>query len=154
MDDTTLSLLTLFKERHTLNLTQLGAILNADPFSLSDPVHYLMSLGYIRKGVEIEPLEGDLISFDTPLEITYKGIAAISQALKERKNFKHTEFRAWVTLLIAIAATALQITSYAMGWFFCNHCHIFFTPSTPESTQSACFLLHPSAIILLSAMPC
>lgn len=116
MDDTTLSLLTPFKERHTLNLTQLGAILNADPFSLSDPVHYLMSLGYIRKSVEIEPLERDLISFDTPLEITYKGIAAISQALKERKNFKHTEFRAWVTLLIAIAAFVLSIVSLCLQY--------------------------------------
>ncbi len=116
MDDTTLSLLTLFKERHPLNLTQLGAILNADPFSLSDSVHYLMSLGYIRKGVEIEPLEGDLISFDTPLEITYKGIAAISQALKERKHFRHTEFRAWVTLLIAIAAFVLSIVSLCLQY--------------------------------------
>ena len=59
--------------------------------------------------MEIDPLEGDLISFDTPLEITYKGIAAISQALKERKHFRHTEFRAWVTLLIAIAAFVLSI---------------------------------------------
>ena len=116
MDDATLALLTLFKERHTLNLTQLGAILNVDPFSLSDPVHYLMSLGYIRKCMERDPLEEDLISFDTPLEITYKGAIAISQALKDKKHFKHTEFRAWVTLLIAIAAFALSIVSICLQY--------------------------------------
>mgnify|MGYP006980030273 CR=1 FL=1 len=116
MDDATLSLLTLFKERHTLNLTQLGAIIDVNPLSLSDPIHYLMSMGYIRKGMEIKPLEGDLISFDTPLEITYKGITAISQALKERKHFKHTEFRAWLTLVIAIAAFILSIVSLCLQY--------------------------------------
>lgn len=116
MDDATLALLTLFKERHTLNLTQLGAILNTDPFSLPDPVHYLMSLEYVRKGMEIAPLEGDLISFDTPLEITYKGTIALVQAQKEQKHFKHTEFRAWTTLIIAVAAFVLSIISLCLQY--------------------------------------
>lgn len=116
MDETTLSLLKLFKERRTLNLTQLGAIINVDPFSLVDLVHYLMSLGYIRKGAEIEPLDGDLISFHTPLEITYKGTTAIAQALKDQRHFKHAEFRAWTTLIIAVAAFVLSIISLCLQY--------------------------------------
>lgn len=111
MDDATLSLLLLFKERHTLNLTQLGAILNVDVLSLSDPVHSLMSKGYVKKGMELPPLDGDLISFNTPLEITFEGLTAILQEQKDRKRFKHSEIRAWVTFGIAIAAFLLSILS-------------------------------------------
>ncbi len=109
MDDATLSLLILFKERHSLNLIQLGAILNIDVLALSDPVHNLLSQGYIRKGMELNPLEGDLISPNTPLEITYKGSTTILQEQKERKRFKCVELRAWVTLGIALAAFFLSI---------------------------------------------
>jgi len=106
MDKATLSLLKLFNERHSLSLIQLGAILNIDYFTLLDPVHYMMEQKYICKGnaALLEHLEGDTISPDTPLEITYFGRISIKQAKKEHLHFKYIEFRAWMTLIIAIMA--------------------------------------------------
>lgn len=104
MDDTTLSLLMLFKERRILNLIQIGAILNVDCLSLSEPIRYLVDKGYVRRIKDSDTLEDDSYSFDTPFEITFEGIATINQAQKERKHSRYAEVRAWITLLIAIAA--------------------------------------------------
>lgn len=104
MDESTLSLLTVFKNRSSLSLIELAAILNCDSLSLTDPVHYIMDKGYIRIGMTTESLEGNTISLHTPLEITYLGRIAINQALKDKRNFKFNEFRAWATLIIALIA--------------------------------------------------
>ncbi|MBS6396707.1 MAG: hypothetical protein KH452_06100 [Clostridiales bacterium] len=111
MDDFTLALLKLFKERQILTLSQLGAILNVDCLHLSQPIHFLIEQGYLKKGIEIPPTEGDLLSLDTPIEITYKGIVSISLTQKEQKYFKYNEVRAWITLSISIAAFLLSVLS-------------------------------------------
>lgn len=119
MDDFSFNILKLYSLRNSLSLIQLQAILNKDPFYLAEPVSYLRDKEYL----EIEPTHAILesvddnssISLNTPLVITYLGKIALEAETKERKHFKFNEFRAWVTLGIAIAAFILSIISLFIG---------------------------------------
>lgn len=104
MDNSTLSILQIFKNRTSLTLSQLSAILNIDALTLSDSIAYMRNLDYIEISGSYRLLHGDDLTVDAPLEVTHLGLIAIEQELKSRKRFKYVEFRAWVTLVIAVAA--------------------------------------------------
>lgn len=77
MDSLSLKILKVYRSRQTLTLSQLGAILNEDTFSLSEPVILLRKQGYLRVEPNHAALEGikadDPISVDDPLELTFVG---------------------------------------------------------------------------------
>jgi predicted transcriptional regulator len=103
MDNQTLNLLKLFEERNSLSLVQLAAILNTDPISLSESVAYLKDLNYI-KFQSNHKNNNDSLTLDAILTISYSGRIALKNDLTSKKHFKYTEFRAWFTFLIALAA--------------------------------------------------
>lgn len=113
MNNLSFEILQLYSSRSSLSLLQLGAILNKDAFNLAEPINYLRAKDYLK----IEPnhamlnslSDKEFISLDTPLVITYLGKIAIESEAKERQHFKFTEFRAWVTLAIALIALILSI---------------------------------------------
>lgn len=71
----------------------------------------MISHHYITIVSDIALLEGDDLTPDKPLEITQDGIIALDDETKARRRFKHSEFRAWVTLFIAVIALILSIIS-------------------------------------------
>ncbi len=104
MDDRTVELLKLFSERNQLSLHDLAAIYNCGYGDFAELVNYLMERGLL----EIEPnyalIEGNDLTVETPLRITQSGRSALNIELKERRSFKYSELRAWLTLAIALAA--------------------------------------------------
>ena len=105
MDSKTIKYLELFKSRSSLSMIQLSAILNTSPFAFEDALLYLKGQGYIRVELNHAILaKSDLISPDTPLEITYEGEAALSIAKSKNRSAKLNELRAWLTAAIAVAA--------------------------------------------------
>lgn len=104
MDGTTLEFLKLFNERNSLSLSDLAAILNADAFNLTGPINYMLEQNYIKIDPNISAIEGDYLTLDKQLEITYYGRITLNTELKSIKKYKYIEFRAWITLAIAIAA--------------------------------------------------
>lgn len=113
MDDFSFDLLKLYSSRNSLTLSQLQAVLDKSDMELSAPISYLRSNGYLKilpsfiKRADVE--EQGYIAPDTPLMISFEGKIALEAELKERKRFKYNEFRAWVTLGIAIAALIVSI---------------------------------------------
>lgn len=95
-------MLELFSQRTLLNLDQLGAIYNISINDLSGPVNWLLKCGYLAKYNSLD--ENMLLTPDTFLLITYEGKSALEKEAKNRKTFKYNELRAWITLVIAIAA--------------------------------------------------
>ena len=108
MDNTTYHVLGLYYEREHLSLVQLGAILNDEPVSLSQPVAYLVKNGYLQ----YRDHEDHFHKPDTPIDITYAGKVAYQEEKKARSQFSHQEFRAWATLAIAILALILSILGF------------------------------------------
>lgn len=113
MDNLSFEILKLFPGRKNLSLSQIQAIYNGDVISLSKPVNYLRNLGYLQIDPNFSPAHssGDktYISVDTPLVITYLGEIALQTEEKSRRKDFLTEFRAWVTLAIAIIALIVSI---------------------------------------------
>lgn len=104
MDELTYNLLLLIKDRSSLSLRNMSIILKSDASSLCVPIEYLLSIGYIeRNNIDVIDSDQDL-TLDTSFKITYKGIIAASKYKKDIRNYIFSEFRAWVTLAIAILA--------------------------------------------------
>lgn len=108
MDKFSFKILKLFMSRNSLDLSQLSAILNMDALDIAETINYLRDKNYL----EIEHLhaglngieQDDLITFHTPLAITFQGKVAVEQEESSLKKYKHQEFRLWLTLAIAIAS--------------------------------------------------
>lgn len=104
MTDEALKLLTLYSQRVTISLIELGAIYNKDPINFTSPIAYLRKEGYLEILPSHVSLHGDNFTLDAPFRITYKGRTALEAELKSRRHLNFSEFRAWITLAIAIAA--------------------------------------------------
>jgi hypothetical protein len=104
MDKSTLNYLRLFNTRSTLSLSDLAAILDGDPISLAEPIRFMMDNKYLDIEPNTKILDGDTLGLHTPLKITYYGKGVLKEELASRKRFKHAEFRAWITFIIAVAA--------------------------------------------------
>ena len=108
MDSLSKKILEEYVVRHSMDLSQLSAVLRTDWDQLSDPVSYLRKKGFLQ--IEANHLilqdmkQDDLISLDTPLEISYLGRVALEEEKKLSVKEFWSEFRAWVTLVIAVAA--------------------------------------------------
>lgn len=104
MNDYSLSLLQVFKDRHRLSLSELGAILNTSPLLLSGPIKELVENDYLKPD-----FPNDEILLNTRLELTGKGMLAFADLQKRQKNFRYSEFRNWTTTVIAVLAFILSI---------------------------------------------
>lgn len=115
MDDISFNLLKLFQERNSLSLIELGAILNCSAISLAEPIHYLREMNYLRVKSFHQDTDDDSISLRDSLAITFEGKAALEIEQKSRRHFKYTEYRAWITLAIAILAFILSVISLLLS---------------------------------------
>lgn len=104
MDDTIFELLKCFSERGSLSAEKLAAIYNTDYLDYGEPLSLMLKNGYIIKDDPFEKYPDDLIYPECHYKITFQGKAALSEEYKNRKKFKYGEIRAWLTLLIALAA--------------------------------------------------
>jgi hypothetical protein len=111
LNDLSLELLNLYSQRTTISLKDLGAIYNTNAEDWCAPIAYLRD----KKLIEIEPqyaiLKGNDFTLHAPFRITYEGKCALEAELKSRRQISFNEFRAWITLIIAIAAFLLSIFS-------------------------------------------
>ena len=108
MDKTSLEILKLFSTRAWLDVSQLSAILNRDPDQLFEVVSFLRKQDYLRVESNHAFLEDikseDPISSRDPLEITFKGKAALESENKVSKEKRNEWIRYWITTAIALAA--------------------------------------------------
>lgn len=115
MDDYSLSVLKLYRSRSSLTLSQLSAVLNRSWLDVSDPVIYLKQEGYLKVEPNYAVLHDikadDPIGLDTPLVISFEGKGALEAEKKARKHYSFNEFRAWITLSIALAGLVVAIIS-------------------------------------------
>lgn len=104
LNDQSLKLLKLFSERDAISLNDLGAIHNTPPEDWCAPIAYLRREGFLEIHPDHVSLFGDDFTNSAPLRITYEGRCAFEAESKSRYRFTFNELRAWLTLLIAIAA--------------------------------------------------
>ena len=105
MHKLTHKILTLFQKRDILNLQQLAAILNMDELNIVENVLWLKKEEYIRCiEFDKEDLNPDSIGMLDQYQITLKGKAYLSECHRNKLNKFWSEFRAWMTLAISLAA--------------------------------------------------
>lgn len=108
MDRLSKRILEEFSQRKCINLSQLGAILNMDCFSLAEPINDLRENGFLKIEGNYAALhdlnQNSPLTMDLPLVIAFQGRAALEEEKSYRQNLFWTEFRAWVTLAIAVVA--------------------------------------------------
>lgn len=108
MDSLSKRILEEYVVRHSMNLSQLSAVLRIDWDRLSDPVYYLREKGFLQieaNHIVLHDMKQDApISPDTPLEISHLGRVALEEEKKLSAKAFWSEFRAWVTLAVAVAA--------------------------------------------------
>ncbi len=84
----------------------LDIYLSLDLDDIEECIDYLLS----NELIEIDTSDKKLSGAKT-FQITKMGKIILENELKFRRNFTFTEFRAWVTLLIAVIALVLSIIS-------------------------------------------
>lgn len=108
MDKLSKKILEEYSIRPTMSLLQLGAVLNTNHMSLSIPVNYLREKGLLQ----IEPnhamlhniKQSDLITMDTPLEISYLGQISLEEDQKISREKRNELIRYIITTAVAVAA--------------------------------------------------
>lgn len=105
MDDLSFDTLKKFSVRQSMTLSQLDAVMNADTTGV---LHSLWEKDYVAadpyNAHYAECIEKKLLYPDMPFYITFEGRAALEEETKARHTIKFKEFRAWATLIIALAA--------------------------------------------------
>ena len=109
IDEISLGLLELYSKRKHLSLSGLAAICDSNVFGVLEPVSYLIEKGYLQIEPNFASLEGSDLTPDAPIIITHNGLVALEAELKKRRNYKHSEFRNWFTLAIAIVSLIVSI---------------------------------------------
>lgn len=104
MDNTSFKLLKLYASRSHLSLSDLSAIYNSDAEDYVFPIKFLMDEEYLEMEPNYTMLHGTDFTVRVPFRVTFKGRAALEEEQKFRISSKHNEFRAWLTLAIALAA--------------------------------------------------
>ena len=104
MDTELMEIMRLFSDSHPiLTIQQIGLLLDRSEFDVCGPVSYLHKSGYLRVYDGYVSDDGT-IAVDTRLTMTYEGKHAIKEFQRNTKSHFWVEFRAWATLLIALAA--------------------------------------------------
>lgn len=116
MDSELFSMLDLYKSRDmALSAHEVAVILNRPDLEVSKPIYALYQMGYLC-AVGLDIPEDGTIAVDTKLEITFAGEAALREHRRFSKNHFWTEFRAWITLAIALIALFCSILSLWLQW--------------------------------------
>lgn len=105
MDDLSFNTLKAFSVRSRMSLLQLDAVMNTNT---TDVMYSLWEKEFID-GDHTDPNYPEsenqrLLTPDMPFYITFEGRAALEEETKVRHSVKFNEFRAWATLIIALAA--------------------------------------------------
>lgn len=120
MEEQALTILNLYNERQILSLIQLGAILDLPPEGLQERVDWLYCHGYlcieprfaqVNGTSNVKNLNG--LSFNTPLQITIDGQAALQARQRMDKQQKRDNIRYAITTAIAVLALVLAAISLA-----------------------------------------
>lgn len=105
MDDLSFNTLKAFSIRSRMSLLQLDAVMNTNTI---DVMYSLWEKGFIDGDHTDpnypEPEDQKVLTRDMPFYITFEGRAALEEENKTRHSVKFNEFRAWATLIIALAA--------------------------------------------------
>lgn len=108
MDGLSKRILEEYVARHSMDLSQLSAVLKIDQDQLLDPVSYLQKKDFLQIEQNHAALHDmkrtEPIAPDTPLEISHLGRVALEEEKKLNAKAFWSEFRAWATLAIAVAA--------------------------------------------------
>lgn len=104
MDSTSFKLLKLYASRSHLSLRDLSAIYNSNAEDYALPIKFLMDEEYLEMEPNYVMFHGTDFTVSVPFRITFKGRAALETEQKSRLSCKRNEFRAWLTLAIALAA--------------------------------------------------
>lgn len=111
MDDITYKILKIFKNRNSLSCIEVSAIINTDALAIAEIFRYLWKNDYIKKLYSPIDESDNSLGLDTQFKLTYAGLVSM-QHHKSNKRYKiFSEFRAWITLAIAIA-------SFVKSFFF------------------------------------
>ena len=100
LDNVSFELLKLYSRRKQLSAQDISAITNTDVRTIYESVQYLVDKNYLRACITVR----DMGMFNLPYRITFEGLIALEGSQKHRKDYIFNEFRAWVTLAIALAA--------------------------------------------------
>lgn len=102
MDDVLFKLLRFYNSHNLISAKSISQMHNWDVRIIAEYILELIDAGYLHCCDEE-------FHFTSSLRITAKGQAALYTEIKSRKHFKFTEFRAWVTLAIAVISLILSI---------------------------------------------
>lgn len=104
MDKLSFKLLKLYSKRESLSLSDLAVIYNEGLTTFSSPIGYLIDKAYLKSDKSEPGIDGTNYTPNTQIFITYEGRAALAAEKQNRRNIRISEFRAWLTLAIALAA--------------------------------------------------
>lgn len=111
MDSELYAMLKLYQAKDTpLTIHEVAIILGSNEMDVTKPIKNLFDSGYLYVINGYVSKEG-AISVDAKLRITYAGELAIREAVRANKRHFWIEFRAWITLAIALVALATSIAS-------------------------------------------
>ena len=100
MDNLSYAILSEFGKHQTLTLEQIYPLVGISIFQAASYIDYLRQMGYISDIITTK----DPGWKNTPMQITVHGRIALETELSTRKSHWWNEFRAWITLAIAVAA--------------------------------------------------
>lgn len=107
MDNVSFELLELYSKRSQLSAQDIAAITNTDARTVYESLDYLADKKYVKACI----VAHDTDIFHHPYNITHAGRIALEEEEKKRKDHDFNEFRAWVTLAIAVAGLVLSIVA-------------------------------------------
>lgn len=118
LDKISKAILEAYAHRKNLSISQLSAIANASPFDFLEPISVLREKKYLRiesNHATTKEMNADApISFDTPLEITFQGRAALEEDNRLSKEKRNAWIRYIITTAIAVVALIVSIVSIAL----------------------------------------
>ena len=105
MDNVSFELLKLYSSRTQRSAQDIAAITNTSARTVYESVHNLIDKKYLKACI----IAHDTGIFNHPYSITREGRIALEEEQKVRKDYNFKEFRAWITLAIAVAGFILSI---------------------------------------------
>ncbi len=110
LDDKSIKILHCFdKQNEPLSIIQLMIFTSFEYADISERIDYFLRKKLIRIDQSASPE-------DASFQMTLKGKIALEKYLKENQRFFFNEFRAWITLFVAIAAFILSVISLLLQY--------------------------------------
>jgi predicted transcriptional regulator len=100
MDDVSFELLKLYAKRKQLSAQDISAICNIEARVIFESIQYLANKEYLNPCI----IAHETTMFNIPYQITHEGRIVLEDTKKRRHHFIFNEIRAWITLVIAVAA--------------------------------------------------